>query len=74
MIEKRTFLTVEVTESQRAALRKAGHRDETNMSELVRRAVATTLQSETSSNSISSNRQPVLGSGGSMSRILPASA
>jgi uncharacterized protein (DUF1778 family) len=44
MIEKRTFLTVKVTESQRAALKKAAHRDETNMSELVRRAVSNTLR------------------------------
>ena len=44
MIEKRTFLTVEVTERQRAALKKAAHRDETNMSELVRRAVVSTLR------------------------------
>jgi hypothetical protein len=44
MQDKRTFLTVEVTEEQRVALKKAAHRAEANMSELVRRSVATTLR------------------------------
>jgi uncharacterized protein (DUF1778 family) len=44
MQEKRTLLTIEVTEEQRAALRKAAYRTEQNMSELVRSSVATTLR------------------------------
>lgn len=44
MQERRTFLTIEVTDEQRAALRKAAHRTEQNMSDLVRSSVAMTLR------------------------------
>lgn len=44
MRKKRTFLTIEVTEEQRAALKKAAHRAEANMSELVRGSVVAALR------------------------------
>jgi hypothetical protein len=43
MIEKRKFLTVEVTDKQRGALSDAAHKARTNMSDLVRQSVAATL-------------------------------